>query len=68
MGLGENSNIQERCLTWNDVKTHNNREDLWLVINNNVYDLTKFQKKHPGGIKVINYYGGRDATVCFFSS
>ena len=28
---------------------HNKAEDLWVVINNGVYDLTKYGNEHPGG-------------------
>ena len=49
--------------TWEQVKEHNKRDDLWLIINNHVYNVTEFQKKHPGGSKLINFYAGKDATV-----
>lgn len=35
----------------------------WLVIDNNVYDITQWSKRHPGGSKVISHYAGQDATV-----
>ena len=28
--------------SWEEVKKHTTSESLWLVINNNVYDVTKF--------------------------
>lgn len=30
------------------VASHNNAGDLWVVIDEDVYDLTKFQEDHPG--------------------
>ena len=31
----------------NEIFDHNTKEDLWLLIDNKVYDVTNF--KHPGG-------------------
>lgn len=58
-----NENLQS--YTWEQVKEHNRREDLWIVLNDNVYNVTEFQKKHPGGSKLISFYAGKDATVFF---
>lgn len=55
----------ERELSWEEVKKHNKREDKWLVIDNNVYDITQWSKRHPGGSKVISHYAGQDATEAF---
>ena len=30
------------------VSRHNKKDDLWVILNDNVYDLTHFQKIHPG--------------------
>ena len=34
-----------------DVASHNKADNLWLVIDEDVYDVTKFQDEHPGGKK-----------------
>lgn len=31
-----------------DVASHNKAEDLYIVVDEDVYDLTKFQDEHPG--------------------
>ncbi len=36
--------------------------ECWLVIDNNVYDLTEFQHIHPGGHTILRSYYGLDAT------
>jgi cytochrome b involved in lipid metabolism len=68
MGKGSedsNNQITNQLFQWNEIKRHNTKNDLWIVIDGCVYDITKFQKKHPGGHKVINFYSGQDATVSF---
>lgn len=34
-----------------DVASHNKPDNLWVVIDEDVYDLTNFQDDHPGGKK-----------------
>lgn len=31
-----------------DVASHNKADSLWVIIDEDVYDLTKFQDEHPG--------------------
>uniref|UniRef100_A0A8C9WZZ0 acyl-CoA (8-3)-desaturase n=1 Tax=Sander lucioperca TaxID=283035 RepID=A0A8C9WZZ0_SANLU len=51
--------------TWEEVQSHCNRNDQWLVINRKVYNITQWVKRHPGGIRVISHYAGEDATEAF---
>jgi len=49
-----------------EIKEHNKQDDLWLLINGKVYDVTKFIPRHPGGDRI--YLGaGKDATKLFNS-
>uniref|UniRef100_A0A1B0FHL8 Cytochrome b5 n=1 Tax=Glossina morsitans morsitans TaxID=37546 RepID=A0A1B0FHL8_GLOMM len=64
-----------------EVKEHNIASDLWVIIENKVYDLTKFRDEcvieignilkknihaqHPGGEEVLVEVAGRDATKDF---
>ena len=58
-----NSSLHEKGqFTWEEIRRHSNKKDRWLVINNRVYDVTKWFK-HPGGQMVLNHYAGQDATV-----
>ncbi|KAF4331838.1 CYB2-L-lactate dehydrogenase (cytochrome b2) [Fusarium beomiforme] len=45
-----------------DVSVHNKPDDLWLVINDKVYDFTEFAPDHPGGAEIIYQYAGKDAS------
>lgn len=55
--------------TWEEVQSHCNRNDQWLVIDRKVYNITHWAKRHPGGFRVISHYAGEDATVkCFYLS
>ena len=34
-----------------DVAKHNKPDNLWIIVDEDVYDVTKFQEEHPGGKK-----------------
>ena len=62
MGVGK----RDRCdITWDEVKQHGGRQALekWIVIDNHVYDVTRWQDRHPGGRRLLGYHTGQDATV-----
>ena len=64
--LGEHD--REPCGTqysWDDVKKHTSRTDRWVVIEGEVYDISKWSKRHPGGSRLIGHYAGQDATVSY---
>lgn len=37
-----------KTFTQSDVASHNKPDSLWIVVDGDVYDLTKFQDDHPG--------------------
>ncbi|RLU21702.1 hypothetical protein DMN91_006078 [Ooceraea biroi] len=53
--------------TADEVARHDNINDLWVVMNRKVYDLTRFVKEHPGGEEVLLEVAGSDGTKCFDS-
>jgi cytochrome b5 len=64
--MAENRNApkQTRVFTQLDeIFEHNTKESCWLLINNNVYDVTEF--KHPGGKQILMQNAGMDATTQF---
>ena len=65
MGKGGDSNANSdlRLFSWDEVKKHVEYDDRWIVVDGGVYDVTRWQKRHPGGAKIIGHYAGQDATV-----
>ena len=41
------------------------KENNYIVIDGNIYDLKEFEEKHPGGAKVLQYFRGKDASEKF---
>ena len=54
-----------RVLGWPEVRRHNHRDSAWLVIDDDVYDITAYLKHHPGSAELLLIYAGRDATKAF---
>lgn len=52
---------QGRMITIKEVEQHNTVADAWTVIDNQVYDITEWAQKHPGG-DLIRLAAGRDST------
>ena len=48
-----------------EVALHDTPEDIWLIIHDRVYDLSKFAAQHPGGLGVLKKYGGQIADAGF---
>ena len=49
-----------RYYSWSQIKDSRNK---WIVINDTVYDISKFYKKHPGGERLMLNHIGQDVTV-----
>jgi cytochrome b involved in lipid metabolism len=54
----------EKKIKLKEVAKHNKKEDAWIALFGNVYDVTKWINIHPGG-DVIMYGVGKDATNMF---
>ncbi|XP_020291942.1 cytochrome b5-like isoform X2 [Pseudomyrmex gracilis] len=48
-----------------EVAKHTDSKDVWIIIHNNVYNVTRFLEQHPGGEEVLTEQAGRDATEPF---
>ncbi|BGP16578.1 hypothetical protein JCM10213v2_004580 [Rhodosporidiobolus nylandii] len=51
------------ALTGAEVAKHAAKDDLWMIIHGKVYDLTEFAPSHPGGMRILLKYAGKDATA-----
>ncbi|KAJ9294747.1 hypothetical protein DTO271G3_6667 [Paecilomyces variotii] len=49
-----------------EVASHSKSDSLWVVIDEDVYDLSKFQDEHPGGKKILQRVAGKDASKQFW--
>lgn len=52
-------------LSIDQVKSHNKKDDCWVIIHDKIYDVTDFLNEHPGGSAIILKYAGKDATKAF---
>jgi cytochrome b involved in lipid metabolism len=50
------------CVTTEDLARHNTASDCWVGLHGNVYDLTNYAKRHPGGARVLTQLAGIDGT------
>ena len=52
-------------LTIEEVNKNNSATSCWSIIYGNVFDLTKWISKHPGGAEKIRAICGKDGTTSF---
>lgn len=45
-----------------DVRAHATRDDAWTIVDGNVYDVTTWIPRHPGGDRLLLAFAGRDCT------
>ncbi|ORY71835.1 FMN-dependent dehydrogenase-domain-containing protein [Pseudomassariella vexata] len=55
----------QRLISVAEISKHNIPRDLWIVVDGAVYDITAFAPEHPGGLRVLLQYAGRDATAAY---
>ena len=52
-------------LTLEEVQKHGSATSCWSIVYGNVFDLTKWIGKHPGGAEKIRAICGKDGTTSF---
>jgi cytochrome b involved in lipid metabolism len=62
MGKGSNQGEETKTYSWKEIKSHK----YWIVINDKIYNIENFSKKHPGGEQIILNHATQDATVFYF--
>ncbi|MFP4161089.1 MAG: cytochrome b5 domain-containing protein [Ectothiorhodospira sp.] len=45
-----------------EVARHHHREDCWMAIDGQVYDVTDYLPRHPGPLEIVLEWCGREAT------
>jgi cytochrome b involved in lipid metabolism len=50
-----------------EVARHFGDGDLWLILDDLVYDVSPYLEKHPGGMPILRAYAGQDATKVFWA-
>lgn len=55
-----------KTFTVSDVASHNKPDNLYLIVDGDVYDVTQFQDDHPGGKKILQRVAGKDASKQFW--
>lgn len=48
-----------------EIAKHGSDSNCWVIVGDDVYDVTKFLPDHPGGKKAIMLFAGKDATEEF---
>ena len=54
--------VPEKEFSMEEVKKHNKKEDLWIVVKGVVLDVTNWLDEHPGGPQALFSHMGKDAT------
>lgn len=57
--------VGTKTYTMQDVEAHNTRADCWSAIGGDVYDLTSWVSRHPGGEEKILRLCGTDGSNAF---
>lgn len=63
--IKDSQTSKEAIFTMTIVSMHNSAQSCYSVIDKNVYDLTSWINKHPGGSAKILSICGKDATAVF---
>ena len=62
---GRSALVSTKSYTKSTVAKHRTASDCWTIVDGNVYNLTKYVAKHPGGRKRIIGMCGRDGSSAF---
>lgn len=54
-----------KVYTFDEVSKHTELDDLWVVYDGKVYDISRYLDEHPGGQEVVQDVAGTDATEAF---
>jgi cytochrome b involved in lipid metabolism len=60
------SQITTTPISLGEVAQHNKKDDCWTIISGNVYNITAYVPRHPGGDTILEACG-TDSTILFTS-
>jgi cytochrome b involved in lipid metabolism len=60
----DETQISQDEITADEVAEHNSESDCWTIISGNVYDISPYISRHPGGDEILRACG-IDATILF---
>lgn len=52
-------------LSMDELSKHNTKDNCWLLISGNIYNITSFFGSHPGGNRIMEKTCGTDATIAY---
>jgi len=56
-----------RSYSWEDIRKHDKESDAWVVMDGEVFDVSKFLSEHPGGSSIVLPSLGTDIQEIFGS-
>ncbi|PHJ21650.1 cytochrome b5 family heme steroid binding domain-containing protein [Cystoisospora suis] len=54
-----------RRISLEELSRHKSRENIWVALDGDVYDITQYLSFHPGGARILLDYGGKDVSEAF---
>lgn len=51
--------------TASDIATHNTSSNCWIIVSNNVYNISSYLGSHPAGATIITPFCGKESTNAF---
>merc|ERR1712154_414813 len=54
--------------TMEEISKHNKKDDIWIIIDNGVYDVTAFWRQHPVNANLVYQFAGKDATEAYHAA
>ncbi|ORX36799.1 L-mandelate dehydrogenase [Kockovaella imperatae] len=55
----------QRSISAFELGQHNRHDNLWVAIDGEVWDVTDFVQRHPGGSQILIDHAGKDVTKLF---